>query len=119
RRAGEDVELLDDALVEALGVEDERHLVDRLDVGRADDARLVDVAEERDLPFHLLLERLRRAAEEDVRLDAETGQLLHAVLRRLRLQLARGRDERDERQMHVERVLAAEVPAELPDRLDE
>src|SRR5579885_3503380 len=118
-RAREDVELLDDALVEPLAVEDERHLVDGADVGGADDARLVDVAEERDLGLHLLLERLARAAEEDVGLDAVARELLYAVLRGLGLELARRLDERHERQVHVEHVLAAEVPAELADRLDE
>jgi hypothetical protein len=81
RRAGERVQPLDDALVEAVLVEHERHLVDRADVGRADDAVLVDVAEERDLRLDLLVERLRRAAEQDVGLDAEARELLHGVLR--------------------------------------
>jgi hypothetical protein len=44
------------------------------------------------------------------------GQLLHAVLRGLRLELAGAADERHQRQVHVEGVLAADLPAELPDR---
>ena len=59
------------------------------------------------------------AAEEDVRLDAEAGQLLHAVLRGLRLQLPGARDERHEGQVDEEGVLAPDIPPELPDRLDE
>ncbi len=100
-------------------MEHERHLVDRAHVGRADHAVLVDVAEERDLLLDLPLERLRRAAEQDVGLDAEAGQLLHRVLRRLRLELARARDVRHERQVDVERVVGTELPAQLPDGLDE
>jgi hypothetical protein len=41
------------------------------------------------------------------------------VLRGLRLLLARRPDERHERHVHVEDVLAADVLAELPDRLEE
>jgi hypothetical protein len=41
------------------------------------------------------------------------------VLRRLGLQLARGLDVRQQREVHVERVLAPHVEAELADRLEE
>src|SRR5262249_60448651 len=44
-----EAEELDDDLVEALAVEVERHLVDRLDVLGGDDGLFLDVAEERDL----------------------------------------------------------------------
>jgi type II secretory pathway component PulM len=59
------------------------------------------------------------AAEEDVGLDADGAQVAHAVLRRLGLQLAGGADERHQRQVDVERVLAPDVLAQLADRLDE
>ena len=59
------------------------------------------------------------AAQQDVRLDAEAGELLHAVLRRLGLHLAGGADERHQREMDVEDVLAAAVPAELADGFEE
>ena len=41
------------------------------------------------------------------------------MLRRLRLQLARRLDERDERDVEVEDVLRPDLAAELPDRLEE
>ncbi len=47
------------------------------------------------------------------------AQVAHAVLRRLGLELAGGADERDERQVDVERVLAPDVLAQLADRLEE
>ena len=47
------------------------------------------------------------------------AQVADAVLRRLGLQLAGGADERHERQVDVERVVAADVLAELADRLEE
>ena len=81
-------------VVEAFVVEDQRQLVDRLDVLRGDDRVLVDVAEERDLAALILRDRPVAAAEQDVGLDADRPQLADAVLRRLRLQLAGRADER-------------------------
>ena len=59
------------------------------------------------------------SAKQNVRLNAEPGQLLHAVLRRFGLELAGGRDKRHQRQMHVQNIFAAEVPAELAHRFEE
>ena len=47
------------------------------------------------------------------------AQVADAVLRRLGLQLAGGADERHQRQVDVERVLAADVLPQLADRLEE
>ena len=60
-----------------------------------------------------------RPAQQDVRLDADRPQVAHAVLGRLRLQLAGRADEGHQRQVDVERVLAAEVLPELADGLEE
>ena len=60
-----------------------------------------------------------RAAEQDVGLDADRSQVADAVLRRLGLQLAGRADERHQREVDVERVVAAGVLAELADRLEE
>ena len=86
---------------------------------RGDDRLLVDVAEERDLPLDVLVEVAVGPAEQDVGLDADRAQVADAVLRRLGLQLAGGADERHERQVDVERVLAADVLTQLADGLDE
>ena len=59
------------------------------------------------------------AAEEDVGLDADLAQLLDGVLRRLGLQLVGGGDVGDEREVDEEGVAAADVLAELADRLEE
>ena len=58
--AGPDVELLADALVESLGMIDERNFVDRVRIGRGDDAVFLDVAEVRDLRLDVFVERLDR-----------------------------------------------------------
>ena len=89
------------------------------DVLGRDDRFFVDVAEERDLPLDVGVEEAIGAAEQDVGLNADRPQIAHAVLRRLGLQLARGADEGHERQVDVDRVLAADVEAELADRLEE
>ena len=89
------------------------------DVLGGDDRFLVHVAEERDLPLDVVVEEAIRAAEQDVGLDADRAQVADAVLRRLGLQLAGGADERHQREVDVERVLAADVLPQLADRLDE
>ncbi len=89
------------------------------DVPGRDDRLFVDVAEERDLPLDVGVERPVRPAEQDVGLDADRPQVAHAVLGRLRLQFAGRGDVRHQRQVDVERVLAADVLPELADRLEE
>ncbi len=89
------------------------------DILGGDDRFLVDVAEERDLPLDVLIEEAVGAAEQDVGLDADRAQVADAVLRRLGLELAGGADERHQRQVDVERVLAADVLAQLADRFEE
>src|SRR5256714_1622392 len=113
------VQLVEEDLVEPLAREGQRHLVDELDVERGDDRLLLDVAEEGDLLLHVLGDGALAAAEEDVGLDADLAQLLHGVLRRLRLHLVRGFDVGNERDVDVEGVAAADFLAELADGLEE
>ena len=74
-------------VVEPLLVEDQRKLVDQVDVARRDHRVLGDVAEQGDLPLDVLRERPVGPAEQDVGLDADGAQLLHAVLGGLGLHL--------------------------------
>ena len=106
-------------VVETLVVEHERDLVEDLGVDRGDDALFGHVAQRRDLLLEPLRDRPVAAAHDRVGLDAAAAQLGDGVLRRLRLLLARRPDVRHERDVHVEDVLAADVVAELPDRLEE
>src|SRR6516165_6937680 len=59
------------------------------------------------------------AAQEHIRLDADTAQLLHRVLRRLGLDLPRTAHDRHQREVHIHTIVAAELDAELADRLEE
>ena len=77
------------------------------------------VAQRGDLPLEGVGERALRSAHDRVGLDATGAQLGDRVLGRLRLLLARRADERHERDVDVADVLAADVEAELPDRLEE
>jgi len=96
-----------------------RHGIDAAGVERGDDRFLADVAELRDLGALGIGQRLFTAAQQDVGLDAQRGELSHAVLRGLGLQLARRRDIGHQGDVHEQRVLAADLVAQLADRLDE
>ena len=58
------------------------------------------------------------AADQDVGLDSDRQQLLDRVLGRLGLELVGGGDVGHERDVDVDRVAAADVQAELADRLE-
>ena len=96
-----------------------RHRVDVVDVARLDHGAFAHVAEQRELAPLLLRDRPVGAAQQDVGLDADREQLLHRVLRRLGLQLARARDVGHQREVDVDRVVARQLVAELADRLEE
>ncbi len=94
-------------------------LVERRGVDAGDDAVFGDVAELGDLLLQPRRDRAVGAAHDGVGLDAPAPQLGDRVLRGLGLLLARRADERHQRDVHVEHVVAADVLAELPDRLEE
>ncbi len=95
------------------------HEVDVGHVGRGEDRPRVDVGEEGDLLADLVGEQVARAADDGVGVDPDAAQLVDRVLRRLRLQLARSLDERDERDVQVEDVLGPDLAPELANRLEE
>ncbi len=87
--------------------------------GDLDDRAEFHVAEERDLALDVVGDGPVGAHDQHVRLNSDLHQLANRVLRRLRLELARRRDERHEREVDEQRVLASHVVAELTDRLEE
>ncbi len=110
-----EVQILEHDVVKPLRGQDQRHLVDRRDVLGGDDRLFVHVAEQRDLALDVRVQESIRTTEQNVGLNADRPQVAHAVLGRLRLQLAGRPDEGDERQVDVQRVVAAHVLAELAD----
>ena len=97
----------------------QRHAVDRPGIQRGDHRFLAHVAEQRDLGTVAFGQRPFAPAHQHVGLDAERGEVAHAVLRRLGLQLARRRDIGHQRQMDERRPVAAQIVAQLADRLHE
>ena len=112
-------ELAADDVVEALGVEHEGHFVDRRSVGDADDAVHRNVREERDLRAFAFGNHAFGAAEKKVGIDAFFTELLHGVLRGLRLQFARRGNPRAEREVNEAGVVAAHAEGHLTDGFDE
>src|SRR4051794_15799157 len=112
-------ELAHDQIVEATVVELERHLVDGVRGRRRDDGLDRDVAEQRDLLAQVVRNVLVGPGDDHVGLDADAAQLLDRVLGRLRLELARGAQRRQQRDVDVHHVRAADVLAHLADRLEE
>ncbi|MNQ48179.1 hypothetical protein D3C85_620460 [compost metagenome] len=112
-------EALDDDVVQALGVEDARNLVDGVGVRQADHRTLFDVGEQGDLAPRGHVDGDFRTADQHVRLQADGAQLLDRVLGRLGLGLAGGGDVRHQGQVHQHRALGADFDAQLADRLEE
>ena len=114
-----DLQQAQDDIVHAFGGERDRHFVDRFHVARGDHRFQVHVAEQRDLFLHLLRNEALRAAEQDIRLDTDGAQFLHAVLRGLGLQFLRGGDPRHQRHVHEQAVAAPLFVAHLADGFQE
>ena len=87
----------------------------RRDVG--DDAVLLHVAEQGDLPPHVLGDGPIGAAHQHVRLDAHAEKLLDGVLGRLALQLSAARDGHDQRHVDIQHIVPALFRRHLPDSL--
>src|SRR5207302_10198021 len=115
---GEAQPLLDNA-GEPFVFEDQGDLVDALGVDRLDHGLRRDVAKERQLLPEAPGQRPFRAADEDIGLDADAPELLDAVLRGLRLELAGAPEERNQRHVNVHHVLFPDVELELSDGLEE
>ena len=78
-----------------------------------------DVREQGDLLADLVADRVVRAQDDDVGLDADPAQLLDRVLGRLRLELAGRGERRQQRHVDVQDVGPPDVLAHLADGLEE
>ena len=97
----------------------ERDLVDRVGGLGRDDRLGGDVGEQRDLLADLVGDRVVGAQDDDVGLDADAAQLLDRVLGRLGLELARGGQRGQQRDVDVQDVGPPDVLAHLADGLEE
>ncbi len=119
RRRVESEVLLEDVVVDALGVEHQRHLVDVGHVAGRDDRFDREAGEQRDLAADVLRQLRLRAAHDHVGGDSDSPQLVDRVLRGLGLQLAGVADVGHERQVDEHAAAPSHVDGELPDRLEE
>src|SRR5437773_3226047 len=117
-RLGDDAELVADDFIQHLLVQHPGNPVNRVRVPDRDDGVGLNVGKQRDLLLFVLGNGPVGAAQERIGLDADPAQLLHRVLSRLGLDLARALDERHERQVDVAGVVRAELQAHLPHRLE-
>ena len=113
-----DAQAVEDDVVQALLVQQQRDLVDVVGVHGRDHGPLLDVGEQRDLAPLLVRQLVAAAAQQHVGLDADRTQFLDRVLGGLGLDLAAA-DDRHQRQVHEHAVVAAELDRHLPDRLQE
>ncbi len=97
------------ALVETLLVKTQRHFVDRRQRRGAEITQFSSTLQKwAILALSFFSSGRSHAAQQDVGLNPEPGQLLDAVLRGLGLELAGGGNKRHQRQMDVQDVFAAE-----------
>src|SRR5437773_150621 len=107
------------ALAEAAGHQDRVHLLEAAEAGVLLQLFRVEVMDV-DLRAGVDAGVLQRLVEGCIRiLDADLAQLLDRMLRRLGLDLARRGDVGHQRQVDVADVVAPELEADLPDRLEE
>ncbi len=118
RRVAES-QLAHDEPAETGCLEHERDFVDRVGGLGRDDRLGRDVREQRDLLADLVGDRVIRAQDDDVRLDADAAQLLDGVLCGLRLELARGGQRGEQRHVDVQDVGPPDVLAHLADGFEE
>src|SRR5690606_36305549 len=114
-----EAEVVDDVGVEALLVEGARDVVDAGCVGAVDDRLRVDITHERDLAVHAVGDGAVGTQHDGIRLDTDRTQSRNRVLGRLGLLLARRTEVGNQRDVHEEAVVAAELVAHLAGRLDE
>ena len=113
-----ELEVLGHHLAQPGSLEHQRNFIDRVHVGNGDHRLAGHVAEQRDLLFEVRADRLLRAADDRVGLDADRPQRMHGVLSGLGLGLLAA-NHGDQRAMDVEDVLTADIVLELADRLEE
>src|SRR5579883_2925834 len=108
-------ETFGDVIAESRGLENQRNLVDRVDGEQRDNRATIDVAEKCDFLLQVVAHRIIRAADDDVRMDANTPEIPNTVLGRLRLQLLGRVDVRKQGDVNVERVFRADFAMKLTD----
>ncbi|MPM81263.1 hypothetical protein SDC9_128315 [bioreactor metagenome] len=108
-----------DHLVQALLLQQQWNLVQRLGGGVLNDAVGLNVAEQGNLPAHVAADRGVAPADQNIGLDAQRQKLLYRVLSGLALQFAAAGDLNDERHVDKDHVALGLLRAHLADGLQE
>ena len=108
-----------DHIVQAFLVILQRYVVDIARIQRRNHRFLADIAELGNLGPFRIGQRMLAAAQQDVGLDAQRRQFPDAVLRGLGLELAGSGNIGHQRDVDGNRIVAADLVAQLANRLDE
>ena len=119
RRRACEMQALQHGFRQVLPLHDQRDLIEIFHVRVFQDMGCRDITEEGDLFPDALCQRVFRAAHQNVRLDADLLETLHAHLGGLGLQLAGDFQVGDQGHMDHDHIFAALLPLELADRLQE
>ena len=119
RCGGRDAKFANEQVAKAELLKLQRHFVDGARSGGGDDRLHWNVGEEGDLLAHIIWDRMIGAEDNHVRLNTAAAQLLHRVLRWLRLQLTGCGEFWKEGDVDVERVAATNILLQLANRFNE
>ena len=118
RCGGRDAEFADKQVAKPKPLELQRHFVDGARGGGGNDRLHWNVGEEGDLLAHVIWDWMVGAEDDHVRLNTAAAQLLHRVLRWLRLQFTGCGEFRKEGDVDVERVSATNILLQLANRFN-
>ena len=102
-----------------LSMEHQRHFINCRSVSNTNHAVHGDIREERNLGAFAFRNHVLGAAEQHVRIDTFFAQLLHGMLRWLRLQFTSGRNPRAKRQMDKAGVVTTHAEGHLTNGFNE
>ena len=119
RRSGRNAKFADEQIAKTELLKLQRHLIDGACGGGRNDRLYGNVGEEGDLLAHIVWYGMIGTEDDHVGLNAAPAQLLHRVLRWLRLQFASCGEFWKEGHVDVERVSATNILLQLANRLNE
>ena len=104
--------------IQALGMILQRHCIDTGSIERGDYGLFAHVTEQRDLGAFIFRQRILAAAQQNVGLNPQAGQLADRMLGWLGFEFAGSLDVGHQRYMNRAGPLAAQLVAELAERFD-
>ena len=115
-RAGK-MQTFADCLCQMLFFQHQRNFIERLGIQILQHVFFLHVTEQRDLLFHVIIQRIIGAADQNIRPDSHALQTLDAHLRRFGLHFPGRLQIRDQCHLDHDRIFPSDFGLELPDRL--